>query len=50
MLLLVFVAVHGQDEAAAGAEEEAAEAAEGKSAEGDEEAWQYVEFLKTDVK
>merc|ERR1712128_70860 len=49
VLLLVFVAVHGQDEAAAGAEGEAAEAAEGKSAEGDEEAWQYVEFLKTDV-
>ena len=47
MLLLVFVAVHGQDEAAAGDEEEAAE---GKSAEGDEEAWQYVAFLKTDVK
>jgi len=45
-LLLVFVAVNCQDEAAAGAE---GEAAEGKSAEGDEEAWTYVEFLKTDV-
>ena len=57
VLLLVFGAVQGQDEAAAAAEgevaeaSEGAEAAEGKSAEGgDEEAWQYVEFLKTDVK
>merc|ERR1712128_256744 len=49
VLLLVFVAVHGQDEAAAGAEGDVREAAEAKSAEGDEEAWQYVEFLKADV-
>ena len=60
MLLLVFGAAVGQDEAAAAAEgevadvaeaSEGAESAEGKSGEGvDEEAWQYVEFLKTDVK
>jgi len=56
VLLLVFVGVYGQDETAAGAESEAAggeaaEGAEGKSAEeGDEEAWNYVEFLKSEVK
>eukprot|EP00092_Neocalanus_flemingeri_P045096 GFUD01050237.1.p1 GENE.GFUD01050237.1~~GFUD01050237.1.p1 ORF type:complete len:620 (+),score=241.14 GFUD01050237.1:78-1937(+) len=61
VLLLVSVAVQGQDEAAADAEGEVAgaegevagaegEAAEGKSAEdGDEEAWTYVEFLKSEV-
>jgi len=55
VLLLVFVGVYGQDETAAGAESEAAggeaaEGAEGKSAEeGDEEAWNYVEFLKSEV-
>eukprot|EP00092_Neocalanus_flemingeri_P032486 GFUD01035332.1.p1 GENE.GFUD01035332.1~~GFUD01035332.1.p1 ORF type:complete len:621 (-),score=246.52 GFUD01035332.1:464-2326(-) len=61
VLLLVCVAVQGQDEAAADAEGEVAgaegevagaegEAAEGKSAEdGDEEAWTYVEFLKSEV-
>eukprot|EP00092_Neocalanus_flemingeri_P080997 GFUD01101095.1.p1 GENE.GFUD01101095.1~~GFUD01101095.1.p1 ORF type:complete len:623 (-),score=238.28 GFUD01101095.1:389-2257(-) len=61
VLVLVCVAVHGQDETdaaaegevASGAEGEAAAGAEdagGKSAEGgDEEAWEYVEFLKADV-
>ena len=48
MLLLVFGTVMGQDETADAAE---GAAVEGKSGEGgDEEAWQYVEFLKTDVK
>jgi len=46
-LLLVFGAVHGQDDAAA--ETNGADA-EGRTTEsGDEEAWQYVEFLKANV-
>ena len=60
MLLLVLAVAQAQDDAPA--EGDAAEGdaaggdaagAEGKSAEdgdGDEEAWQYVEFLKGEVK
>ena len=47
-MLLVFGAVHGQDDAAA---ETNGVDAEGRTTEsGDEEAWQYVEFLKANVK
>ena len=48
--LLLVVAANGQDETDADGDAEAGEAA-GKSEEGgEEEAWQYVEFLKADVK
>ena len=50
VLLLIVGAVKGQDDPATVAEE-GVEAAQGEAAdEGDEEAWQYVEFLKADVK
>jgi len=49
VLLLVFATVHGQDEASSDEEQET-EVVAGKSADdGDEEAWQYVEFLKTEI-
>ena len=47
-MLLVFGAVHGQDDAAADTN---GVDAEGRTTEsGDEEAWQYVEFLKANLK
>jgi len=55
VLLLVLAVAQAQDEPEAAADGDAAvgdaaAAAEGKSGEdGDEEAWQYVEFLKADV-
>jgi hypothetical protein len=50
VLLLIVGAVKGQDDAATVAEE-GVEADQGEASdEGDEEAWQYVEFLKADVK
>ena len=47
-MLLVFGTVFGQEDAGGGKGEvsEGAQEAGG----GDEEAWQYVEFLKTDLK
>jgi hypothetical protein len=47
-MLLVFAPVFGQNDAGGGGGE-VAEGAQEDGA-GDEEAWQYVEFLKTDVK
>jgi len=49
VVMLLFVAANGQDETASDGESEAGEAAGTSEEEGEEEAWQYVEFLKTDV-
>lgn len=53
LLLLGLVVVQGQDDPAAGGDGAAPDAGEDGGAGGDEgpdEAWEYVEFLKTEVK
>ena len=47
-MLSVFGAVHGQDNAAA--ETNGVDAEGRTTVSGDEESWQYVEFLKANVK